>query len=177
MACSEAMLNQPKAQFQLLSDALQQIWSVDWHDCPYDCRLDWKLQIAEQNVVNGTVDTDMCEPDTFGANGFRDPEALLYWLYSNQPKEELALSHGDFCLPNIFFHNGKLAGLIDLGRCGIADQWCDIALCYRSVKHNCAGIYANQVARSFNANEFFQILNIKPDWDKIRYYLLLDELL
>ena len=45
----------------------------------------------------------------------------------NKPKEELALSHGDYCLPNVFFKDGKVSGFIDLGASGVADKYLDIA--------------------------------------------------
>ena len=32
----------------------------------------------------------------------------------------------------------------DLGRAGIADKWCDIALCYRSLTHNYDGSYGGR---------------------------------
>ena len=30
------------------------------------------------------------------------PKEVMVWLEENKPKEELALSHGDYCLPNVF---------------------------------------------------------------------------
>jgi len=41
------------------------------------------------------------EPETYGENGFENPEEFLQWLKENRPDEELTFSHGDFCLPNI----------------------------------------------------------------------------
>ncbi|MGN0203975.1 MAG: phosphotransferase [Coprococcus sp.] len=116
------------------------------------------------------------EPDTFGKNGFASPEELYGWLMEHQPKEELTLSHGDFCLPNIFFEGQRLAGFIDLGRMGLADKWQDIALCYRSLLHNYDGIYNGKKYEGFEPGMLFEKLEIEPDWEKIRFYLLLDEL-
>ncbi len=97
-------------------------------------------------------------------------------MQSNKPDEDLVFSHGDFCLPNVLFQNRKLSGIIDLVRAGIADKWCDIALCYRSLKNNCEGMYSGIKTVDFNENDLFDALQIKPDWDKIYYYILLDEL-
>lgn len=176
MACSEAFMADPKKQAKLLANAMEQLWAVNTADCPSDCRLNVKLQQAEYNVIHGLVDPKECEPETFGKNGFRDPEDLLYWLQNNTPDEEPVLSHGDFCLPNIFFDRGELSGFIDLGRSGIADKWCDIAICHRSLKHNYDGSYTGKVILGFDEMYFFDALQIKPDRDKIRYYILLDEL-
>ena len=102
---------------------------------------------------------------------------MLKWLKENQPKNfEPVLSHGDFCLPNVFFQNNEFSGLIDLGETGVADKYQDIALCYRSLKHNFGGVYGGKVYKDFNPDLLFEKLEITPDWEKIRYYTLLDEL-
>jgi len=176
MACDKTFMADPKQQAKLLADTLQALWSVDVTDCPSDCRLSHKLEQAEYNVTNGLVDPNACEPETFGKGGFHDPETLLYWLKNNVPDEKPVLSHGDFCLPNILFADGKLSGLIDLGRSGIADRWCDIAICHRSLKHNYDGTYTGKQIKGYQETYLFDALQIKPDWDKIRYYILLDEL-
>ena len=52
----------------------------------------------------------------------------------------------------------------------------DIALCYRSLKHNFDGTYGGKVYEDFNPELLFEKLGIEPDWDKLKYYILLDEL-
>ncbi|MGN0355627.1 MAG: phosphotransferase [Muricoprocola sp.] len=32
------------------------------------------------------------------------------------------MSHGDFCLPNVFFKDGRVEGFIDLGDTGVGDK-------------------------------------------------------
>lgn len=179
MACSGEYMNNPAVLCKLLADGLKKLWSIDISDCPSDQRLSHKLAAAACNIEHGLVDLDNVEPDTFGENGFQDPEALLSWLDDNKPEEELVLSHGDYCLPNIFGVQGKVTGYIDLGKTGIADKWCDIALCYRSLSHNYSGKYKsneNITSSDHDGLLLFRELGIKPDWEKIRYYILLDEL-
>ena len=176
IACDGGLMNRPTYQAELLAGVLHDIWSIDYSKCPADWTLDRKLLEAEQNVISGNVDVAMSEPETFGPKGFKDPETLLYWLQTNRPDEEVVLSHGDFCLPNILFSNGELSGLIDLGRTGKADKWCDIALCYRSLKNNYSGRYSGMPVRNFDDRLLFSAIGIKPDWERIRYYILLDEL-
>lgn len=177
MACDSEYMKNPSILCKLLADGLQTLWSVDISDCPCDWRLPHKLERAKYNVENGLVDVDNVEPDTFGENGFRDPAHLLQWLYDNMPQEEPVLSHGDYCLPNLFGVRDRAAGYIDLGRTGIADKWCDIALCYRSLSHNYSGKYADgHVYPDHDEMRLFRELGIDPDWEKIRYYILLDEL-
>jgi len=176
MSCAERWLDQPKKLCNLLAQTLHTLWDTDISDCPSDCSLKYKLLQAERNISNGLVDTENAEPDTFCANGFKDPDALLNWLQDNAPSEELVLSHGDFCLPNILFHDDALSGIIDLGRSGTADKWCDVALCYRSLRDNYDGKYDGAKKNGFCVQYLFDALELKPDWDLIRYYILLDEL-
>ncbi len=63
-----------------------------------------------------------------------------------------------------------------MGDTGIADKWRDISLCYRSLMHNFDGSFGGKIYSGFNPDIFFDKLNIKLDWDKLRYYILLDEL-
>ena len=175
IACDQEYMQQPKYQSELLASALNDIWQVDWTMCPYKDTLEFKLQQAEHNVIHNLIDFNDCEPDTFSKNGFKNPEALLTWLKKNRPEEELVISHGDFCLPNILFNDGVMTGLIDLGRSGVADKWCDIALCYRSIKNNFSGKF-NHKWPGYSDLYLFDALQVKPDWEKIRYYTLLDEL-
>ena len=101
---------------------------------------------------------------------------MLEWLENNRPSFEPVFSHGDYCLPNVFLKDDKVNGFIDLDRAGVGDKWNDIALCYRSLKHNFDGTYGGKVYKDFNPDMLFEVLGIEPDWEKIRYYTLLDEL-
>lgn len=177
MSCSHAYMENPAVLCRLLADGLKKLWSIDVSDCPSDQSLSQKLAMAEYNIANGLVDLDNVEPDTFGENGFQNPAALLQWLHENKPDEELVLSHGDYCLPNIFGVHGEVSGFIDLGKTGIADKWCDIAICYRSLSHNYSGRYQKNITYTdYDESRFFHELGIEPNWEKIRYYILLDEL-
>ncbi len=176
MTCDLSFINEPAHLADLLCQGLNMLWSADMSGCPSDASLDRHLAAAEYNVRHDLVDLDNVEPETFGENGFRDPEDLLEWLKANRPEEELVLSHGDYCLPNVFADHNGICGLIDLGRAGIADRYRDIAICYRSLKSNLHGSYGGHPSVAFDADELFRKLGIQPDWDKIRYYILLDEL-
>lgn len=176
MACSEEYMNNPALQCKMLADGLKKLWSVDISGCPSDQRLSHKLSQAETNICRGLIDLTNVEPETFGENGFENPSALLAWLRDHMPAEEPVLSHGDYCLPNVFGLGSKVSGYIDLGRAGIADKWCDIALCYRSLSHNFSGRYHGHAYPGYDDLLLFKALGIDPDWEKIRYYILLDEL-
>ena len=176
MSCDDYYMSRPKELCEFLAQALRLLWSVDVSDCPRHITLDDEFKEARYRVENNLVDVDDAEPETYGPDGFENPMALLEWLEANRPDFELVLSHGDFCLPNIFIDGNKLGGFIDLGDTGVGDKWCDIALCYRSLKHNADGTWGKKVYPDLNPDLLFDALGIEPDWEKIRYYILLDEM-
>lgn len=176
VACDPYYMEHPKEMIPILADALKLLWSIDISGCPRKADLDMLLAEAKFRVEHDLVDLSDAEPETFGEGGFKDAEELLSWLQENKPSCEPVLSHGDFCLPNIFIRDGKLSGLIDLGNTGSGDKWMDIALCYRSLKHNADGTWGSKVYPDIRPEVLFEELGIEPDWEKIRYYILLDEL-
>lgn len=106
------------------------------------------LEIAEQLIRSSAVDIIVI-----------DSVAAL------TPKAEIEGDMGD---SNIFVKDGKVSGFIDLGRSGRADKWYDIAFCVRSIRED--------IGEEQYVELFFDLLGIKPDWEKIKYYILLDEL-
>lgn len=176
MSCDREFTADPEHLAQLLADALRLLWQVDVTDCPHERRLEDDLLEARQRIADGLVDMDDVEPETFGPGGFESPRALLAWLEENRPELEPVLSHGDLCLPNVFIKDGRISGFIDLGDCGVSDRWRDIALCHRSLHHNVRGHYAVEPDPDFDPDILFEKLGIEPNWEKLRYYKLLDEL-
>ena len=168
MACDPIYLTTPELLIPLLADALKRLWSADITSCPRKRTLDVELSEIEPRL-------DILETTQFmRKEGFSSPHELFRWLIENRPQEEYVLSHGDFCLPNIFLYGESFSGYIDLGDAGIADKWRDISLCYRSLKHNVDGTYDRY--EGVDPDRLFIELGIKKDEKKLRYYLLLDEL-
>lgn len=176
MPCSAPLMENSNQLVGLLADGLKMLWKIDTISCPYCNSISNKLKLAEMRVKQNLINIEDSEMGTFGDTGFKSPAELLQWLKDNKPVEELVFSHGDYCMPNIFIKNNKINGFIDLGRSGVADKYQDIALCYRSLKHNYDGLHGGKVYESFNAESLFIELGIVPDWEKIKYYILMDEL-
>lgn len=178
MSCSEHLLQTPEKLVKLLAEGLKTMWDVDITGCPCDNSIDNKLKAAAFLVQNNRCSMEDVEPDTYGPDGFESPAELLCWLEEHKPQEDIVFSHGDFCLPNIFICEGKISGFIDLGRSGTADRYQDIALCYRSLRDNLSGRYSQEGPKknNFDPMQLFEELNIVPDWDKMKFYMLLDEL-
>lgn len=175
MCCCDACREDPRRMVRVLADAMKQLWTVDVSDCPVDQSPRTKLDRARKLVEAGLVYMDLVDPQTFGPNGFDSPAQLLQWLEDHQPDCSPVLTHGDFCLPNVFLKDWKLSGFLDLGRSGAGDSWTDIAICWRSLRDNFGGHYGDAVA-GFHPDELFEALGIEKDEKRLRYYLLMDEL-
>ena len=176
MACDPFCMERPETLISGLAEALMLLWSVDVSDCPRKRDIDAELKEARDRVGRHLADPGKADPSTFGKGGFKDPEELLSWLENNRPPYDPVLSHGDLCLPNVFFDGGKVSGFIDLGETGIGDRWRDLALCYRSLCRNAEGAYGGKVYPDIRPQQLFEALGIEPDPGKLRYYILLDEL-
>lgn len=174
--CSDEILSNPKYLIKLLVEGLNMLWSVDISDCPYSNSIDNKLKLAEVRVCNNLCDMENVEPNTYEKNGFKNPAHLLQWLKDNKPTYEPVFSHGDYCLPNILCNNNTINGFIDLGNSGISDKYQDIALGYRSLLHNYNGKFGKKIYDNRDILNFFDELNITPNWEKVKYFMLLDEL-
>jgi aminoglycoside phosphotransferase len=55
------------------------------------------------------------------------------------------LAHGDYCLPNVLVHEGKLSGLVDVGGAGLASPEVDLAAGVWTLQYN----YGKGFARTF----------------------------
>ncbi len=170
MTCDPFYLENPEKLLQILAQGLKMLWAVEITGCPYRNDVENKLRSAGARIEDGLCDRENAEPDTYGTAGFKDPRELFNWLVANKPEEEYVFSHGDYCLPNVFVKDGAPCGFIDLGRAGVADRWQDIALCLRSL-----GFNTGREKEAF-VEPFCKELGVKPAREKIRYYILLDEL-
>lgn len=163
--CSECFLNNPEKAVKLLANGIKILQTIPIETCVFDNSLEIKLKEALYNIENNLVDMDDWEK----VNRFDSPMELLKYLENNKPKElELSFTHGDYCLPNILADGDKVNGFIDLGRGGIGDIYQDVALCVRSLKHN--------FSTDDYTDLFFKYLEMEPNWEKVDYYILLDEL-
>lgn len=146
MICSEEKMKNPDFTAETLANGLKKLWCLDISHCSYSSRLDERLKDAKYNIDNGLVDVDDAEEDTFGENGFAD------------------VDDNDI-------------SFLDLGKAGVADRWQDIALCIRSLKYNVCDLYgASEEEFERLKEKIYSILGIEEDKEKLRYYILLDEL-
>ena len=173
--CRPDVMRNPVLLLDCMAEALHTLWSIPVSGCPFERRVAENLSHAETAILSGTFDASDCEPETFGPGGFANPEALLLWLKNHLPPEDRAVTHGDFCLPNLFTDGKRFTGFIDVGSVGAANRWMDLALGWRSLKHNSDGHYG-KVYPEIDPDDLFRAAGVPKDEEKLRYYLLLDEL-
>ncbi len=167
MSLDEGLIRNPEALIDTLVDGIKSFWKLPVDQCPIDNRIQNKLKIAKYNIENNLVDIKDWDDEIIQGR-FHTPMELYDYLLINQMEEELVVSHGDFCLPNIFIKDQKINGFIDLSRAGVADIYQDISLLIRSFNFNAK---SNDYKKTI-----INKLGIKFDVKKCDYYLLLDEL-
>ena len=165
MVCSKAYEENPKKGIKIIKEAFDNISFVDIKDCPFNVSIDYKLKLVENNVVNRLLNINDISVDVL--KKFKTPDNILKYLKENKFDEEPCFSHGDTSLPNIFAYKDKFSGFIDVGECGIADKWFDLAICEKSIVRNYGKEYVD---------EFYNELGIKRDKKKVESYLLMMEL-
>lgn len=171
MSCDPYYMEHPNEMVELLAEGLRMLWSADISGG----RQEWSLE-GDLEKVRESLDREwemgrmVVAPD---GKALYSPEEVMEWLEENKPKEELALSHGDYCLPNVFFKDGKVSGFIDLGASGVADKYLDIADCYWSLKHNFNGFFGGKAYANFDPSILFEKLGPEIDVKKVQYILFI----
>jgi len=160
---SKCYRNNPEQLVKLAAEGLKLLWSVPVSQCPFDASIERKLKKAKEQIDKGEK---VCVDKNIYTDGFINKQDVYEYLVSNIPKEDKVLSHGDYCFNNYFAENNQISGFIDMGRGGVGDRYQDIALCVRELMD-----YEKTYTELL-----FRCLNIEPDYEKIRYYILLDEL-
>ena len=77
-------------------------------------------------------------------------------------EQDLGFTHGDYCLPNILIHEGRLSGIIDWGYAGIGDRYRDFVEVYYTIRRNLGTGWIPVFFEEYGLREL--------DWDKLRMY-------
>lgn len=161
-------IKHPLRLIDLLIKGLHKLWSVPIKDLDVTYSLDDKLKEAKLRIDQHLVDFKACDEGIIKKR-FKDETELYHYLVKHKPVlHDMVLSHGDYCLPNIFADKDQFVGFIDLGRVGLDSKHQDIALCARSLLYN--------LEDETYVKLFYEKLGIPIDERLIDYYLLLDEL-
>lgn len=153
----------PELLVRLAVKGIQKLQCIDISSCQFDSTIDFKLLKARRDIDLGFVTTI---DESIYTKGMKTVEDVYTYLINNKPTEELVFTHGDYCFNNYFTNGVDITGYIDMGRGGIGDKYQDIALCVRELSD-----YDSKYTKML-----FECLGIEPDYEKIKYYILLDEL-
>ncbi len=175
MACDASYLSTPVRLAESLAAALDSVRQVPWTHCPHRTTLDDRLAFDRHMLEIGN-EAQLSAPVSYRGRTFPSSFALFEWLCANRPTEKTSFTHGDFCLPNVFFDETGVPGFLDLGQAGISDANYDLALCFRSLWYNYMGAWGGPSYPNpeKNAMLIFDALGIRPDFDVLDYYILLD---
>lgn len=150
---------------KLLARALRELHALPIRECPFDTSLRVALAEGRERVLAGLVDEDDFDDERAG----RSAADVWRELVRTRPAhEDLVVTHGDACLPNVLVSGEFVEGFIDVGRAGIADRHVDLALAARSLTHNYGAAFADLFLDTYG--------RALVDEGKLAYYRLLDEL-
>lgn len=164
---------QRSAVIDAVAEMLRALHALPAERCPFDRTLDTALGNARRAVDGGLTDGPAEAMEQWKRE--QDSGALLAELEATRPVvEELAVCHGDYCLPNVVVDPETLAptGLVDLGRLGRADRYADLALMSGSI----GSTTMNRQYDTTHVARFLTGYGADPSDTRLTYYRRMDQL-
>lgn len=152
--------------------AIRRFHEIPLGKIPHNHGVEQKIQEAKENIDKKVVKTQYFEPEFQNMSALEVYQLMLQY----RPKEEdIVISHGDVCMPNMILNENAEIGYIDVVQMGTNDRHLDIAIGLRSLRYNLA-LYSYELTKEY-IDLFKKAYGIeKLDRDKIMFYILLDEL-
>lgn len=160
MLCDDYFDNNKMEGIDIIVEAFNAIYNIDYSDCIIDETIDTKIAEIESRF-NQIKESDINENIL---RRFHTKENILKYLKGNKPKQIIGFTHGDMSLPNIFALDHHFSGLIDVGNAGISDIYFDLVICEMSIERNYGKEYIPV---------FYDKLGIEKDDFKSDYYRIL----
>ncbi|MDH7796956.1 MULTISPECIES: APH(3')-II family aminoglycoside O-phosphotransferase [unclassified Beijerinckia] len=147
----------------IAADALRDLHRLDPSPCPFDQRLDSRIAAAEARMRAGLVDESDFDDERLG----QPAHAVFADLLRRRPaQEDLVVTHGDACLPNLMADGERFSGFVDCARLGVADRHQDLALASWSIRYNLGQAWIAP---------FLQRYGLRADPELLDFYRLLDD--
>jgi aminoglycoside phosphotransferase len=167
VSCDKVFSTNIPSVVPLLAQGLQILHSTDKTGCPFDATINTQLEQARQYIAHQLIDPTTFPPEF---QGMHPQEVYALALGLRPLQEEVVLTHGDYCLPNILLDRplSRIKGFIDWGHGGLADPYQDLALAARSVTRNFGKQWVPLLFEAYGLPD--------PDQDKLRFYRAMDAL-
>ena len=137
---------------------LREVHALGTESCSLDWRMSGFFTWAEGLIENGVLDEYIPEGETRTIFGDQ-----LSDLKEGMPEEEdLVFTHGDYCLPNVMFQDGRLSGYIDLGYAGVGDRYLDFVAARGTIRRNLGEEWIGPFFHAYGLEE--------PDQEKLNAY-------
>ncbi len=155
--------NDPDVAARAVAEGLKALHALPTDGCPFTWEAQERLQACTQNAGTDCIPSELAVPRKHSHPEPRDGQPCeKVPVGSPPPIDKLVICHGDACTPNTLVSSGgEFAGLVDLGRLGLADRWADLAVAEMSLGWN----YPD-----FNRELFWETYGIEPDQERLAYY-------
>ncbi|MBK3493706.1 aminoglycoside 3'-phosphotransferase [Viridibacillus sp. YIM B01967] len=149
---------------KLFATTLREIHELSIENCPFDMKLDSKIEIIQKRIAHNLINADDLEEENQG----KSLEELFLELLEQRPThEEFVVVHGDYNLKNVIASSVQVTGVVDWGRSGVGDKYQDLSIAVRDVKKYYG---QSEVAVFLNTYGLTRI-----DKQKLSFYTLMDE--
>jgi aminoglycoside 3'-phosphotransferase-1 len=143
---------------------MRRLHDLPLETCPFLSDHKIRMIHARRNIEAGTVDTSDFDEQRRGWTADRVWSELNTILPA---RFDRVVTHGDFSLDNVFIERGRVTGIIDAGRLGIADRYQDLAILWNNLAEFGAGLQRTFVT-AYGVSRL--------DKRRLDFHLCLDEL-
>lgn len=162
--CLAANAGNRSETVRAIAEFMRQLHTLPLKNCPFlsDHRI--RMIQARRNIEAGSVDVSDFDAQRRGWSAER------VWAELNKilpARFDRVVTHGDFSLDNIFLDRGRVTGMIDAGRLGVADRYQDVAIMWNNLREFGAGLQ-----RTFLKTYGMS----RVDRRRLNFHLCLDEL-
>ena len=165
-AIADDLKADPPGLVRSLASALRFFHTAPVEDCPFRMSPAQAVELVKARVLAGEVVPSRDFHTEHAELGLDQAVSRMEELSGFN--EDLVVCHGDFCLPNVLFNNGHIAGYLDLGELVVADRWWDLAIGSWSVTWNLGPGLEELFYSSYGA---------EADQQKIGFFRLLYDLI